>query len=158
MEWPGSPETVVRHREFTSLCADNQVCRDDCGRCAGTSAWVPGLGLLRKLVRSPTGPRQAPARPLQEALAHEAGLHRNQVSNLERARSNREPFISDPQLSTVYRLAVALNVPPAYLLPDINTLLPKQSPELTDGSRVERNYASASVKTRTGRPTRIRSS
>ncbi len=74
----------------------------------------------------------------QEALAHEAGLHRNQVSNLERARSNREPFISDPQLSTVYRLAVALNVPPAYLLPDINTLLPKQSPELTDGSRVER--------------------
>jgi len=66
-------------------------------------------------------------------LAHEAGLHRNQVSNLERARSNREPFISDPQLSTVYRLAV----PPAVLLPDVESMLPEQSPELTDGSRVE---------------------
>nr|WP_212763253.1 helix-turn-helix transcriptional regulator [Gordonia araii] len=74
----------------------------------------------------------------QEALAHKAGMHRNQVSNLERARSNREPFISDPQLSTVYRLAVALDVPPTYLLPDANGLLPEQSPELTDGSRVEK--------------------
>ncbi len=74
----------------------------------------------------------------QEALAHEAGLHRNQVSNLERARSNREPFISDPQLSTVYRLAVALGVPPSYLLPDTEAVLPEQSPELTDGSRVEK--------------------
>jgi len=74
----------------------------------------------------------------QEALAHETGLHRNQISNLERARSNREPYISDPQLSTVYRLAVALNVPPSLLLPDVGSLLPEQSPELTDGSRVER--------------------
>ena len=126
------------------------MCRNEC-----VGPWIGAPTQTRSLTDWSTSALRGLS---QEALAHEAGLHRNQVSNLERARSNREPFISDPQLSTVYRLAVALNVPPAYLLPDINTLLPKQSPELTDGSRVEGNYASASVKTRTGRPTRIRSS
>ncbi|MFT3899393.1 MAG: helix-turn-helix transcriptional regulator [Gordonia sp. (in: high G+C Gram-positive bacteria)] len=77
----------------------------------------------------------------QEALAHEAGMHRNQVSNLERARSNREPYISDPQLSTVYRLAVALRVPPSYLLPDLDGLLDEQSAEMTAGSAVEEMLA-----------------
>ncbi|WP_415040802.1 helix-turn-helix domain-containing protein [Gordonia sp. (in: high G+C Gram-positive bacteria)] len=73
----------------------------------------------------------------QEALANEAGMHRNQVSNLERARSNREPYVADPQLSTVYRLAIALKVPPGYLLPDLDVLLDEQSPEMTDESGVE---------------------
>lgn len=65
----------------------------------------------------------------QEELAERSGMHRNAVSNLERATSNRHPFISDPQLSTVYRLARALDVPPAWLLPDLNTALPTRSRE-----------------------------
>lgn len=55
----------------------------------------------------------------QEELAHRCGMHRNAVSNLERGTSNRDPYLSDPQLSTVYRLARALDVPPAYLIPDV---------------------------------------
>lgn len=55
----------------------------------------------------------------QEVLAERSGLHRNQISNLERGTSNRAPHVADPLLSTVYRLAGALGVPPAYLLPDL---------------------------------------
>ncbi|MCF8606796.1 helix-turn-helix domain-containing protein [Gordonia sp. HY442] len=55
----------------------------------------------------------------QEVLAERSGLHRNQISNLERGTSNRAPHVADPLLSTVYRLAGALDVPPAYLLPDL---------------------------------------
>lgn len=65
----------------------------------------------------------------QEELAHRSGMHRNAVSNLERATSNRVPNISDPQLSTVYRLARALDVPPLYLLPDVAAPLPPRSVE-----------------------------
>lgn len=65
----------------------------------------------------------------QEQLAFRSGMHRNQVSNLERGTSNRAPYVSDPHLSTVYRLARALEVPPAYLLPDIENLLERRSPE-----------------------------
>lgn len=57
------------------------------------------------------------------------GMHRNQISNLERNTSNREPFIADPQLSTVYRLALALNVAPALLMPDSHSLVKRRSPE-----------------------------
>lgn len=65
----------------------------------------------------------------QEQLAQRCGMHRNAVSNLERGTSNRSPYISDPQLSTVYRLAKALDVPPYILLPDIGALLLPRSPE-----------------------------
>lgn len=68
----------------------------------------------------------------QEELAHRSGMHRNAVSNLERATSNRPPNISDPQLSTVYRLARALDVPPVYLLPDVTAPLPARSREQED--------------------------
>nr|WP_238526292.1 helix-turn-helix transcriptional regulator [Gordonia neofelifaecis] len=53
----------------------------------------------------------------QEELAERCGLHRNAVSNLERATSNSASGIADPLLSTVYRLARALEVPPTYLMP-----------------------------------------
>ena len=65
----------------------------------------------------------------QERLAELAGMHRNQISNLERGTSNRTPYVSDPQLSTVYRLARALEVPAAYLLPDLRTPVPDSSIE-----------------------------
>ena len=65
----------------------------------------------------------------QEHLAERAGMHRNQISNLERGTSNREPYVSDPQMSTVYRLARALDVPAAFLLPDLRTLVPDRSTE-----------------------------
>lgn len=66
----------------------------------------------------------------QEELAHRCGMHRNAVSNLERGTSNRDPFISDPLLSTVYRLASALDVAPALLLPDLTATPPARSAEL----------------------------
>ena len=77
----------------------------------------------------------------QEELALRCGMHRNQISNLERNTSNREPRIADPQLSTVYRLARALEVPPAYLIPDLDVVVQKRSPEQATKaaeSRVER--------------------
>ncbi len=46
-----------------------------------------------------------------------AGVHLNQVSNIERNVSSRSKP-SDPHLSTLYRLAHALRVPPTLLLPD----------------------------------------
>lgn len=65
----------------------------------------------------------------QETLAELSGMHRNQISNLERGTSNREPRVADPLLSTVYRLASALEVPPAYLLPDIEAPVATASAE-----------------------------
>ncbi|GAA4752704.1 helix-turn-helix transcriptional regulator [Gordonia alkaliphila] len=80
----------------------------------------------------------------QEELAHRCGMHRNAVSNLERGTSNRAPHISDPQLSTVYRLARALDVPPMWLLPDVDKVLPARSREQASAmalSRVEAEVA-----------------
>ncbi|AUH69660.1 MULTISPECIES: helix-turn-helix domain-containing protein [Gordonia] len=57
----------------------------------------------------------------QEELAERCGLHRNAVSNLERATSNSASGIADPLMSTVYRLARALDVPPTYLMPGADT-------------------------------------
>lgn len=52
----------------------------------------------------------------QQALADIAEISRNQISNLERNRSTKRSM-SDPALSTVYKLALALEIPPALLLP-----------------------------------------
>lgn len=52
----------------------------------------------------------------QRALADIARISRNQVYNIERNTNGRHS-VADPQLSTVYRLALALQVPPASLLP-----------------------------------------
>lgn len=52
----------------------------------------------------------------QEQLAELSGISRNQVSNLER-NENSSGRTADPALSTVYRLAWALEVPPVVLLP-----------------------------------------
>ncbi|ALG84028.1 helix-turn-helix domain-containing protein [Gordonia phthalatica] len=57
----------------------------------------------------------------QEQVAERSGLHRNAVSNLERAVSNSKSGLANPELSTVYRLARALDVPPVYLIPGANT-------------------------------------
>lgn len=52
----------------------------------------------------------------QLRLAELAGVSRNLVSNLER-NENAKHAPTDPVLSTIYRLAQALDVPPAALLP-----------------------------------------
>ncbi len=72
----------------------------------------------------------------QEEVANRSGMHRNQVSNLERNHSNRDPYIADPQLSTIYRLALALSVPPAWLLPDIDRPVQRRSPEQASNKAV----------------------
>ncbi|MBC3185933.1 helix-turn-helix transcriptional regulator [Corynebacterium sp. zg-331] len=54
----------------------------------------------------------------QQDLSDLAGISRNQVSNLER-NENTSAKSSDPVLSTVYKLARALQVPPAVLLPGV---------------------------------------
>ncbi|MCZ9293950.1 helix-turn-helix domain-containing protein [Corynebacterium meitnerae] len=54
----------------------------------------------------------------QKRLATVAGLSRTVVSNLERNQHTGSRS-SDPTLSTVYRLAYALRVPPAMLLPGV---------------------------------------
>lgn len=55
----------------------------------------------------------------QGRLAALAGLSRNAVSNLER-NENTPTRCADPVLSTVYRLAYALQVPPMVLLPEVS--------------------------------------
>ncbi|ALC05153.1 transcriptional regulator [Corynebacterium deserti GIMN1.010] len=52
----------------------------------------------------------------QEELAELSGIARNTISNLERNENNRGTSV-DPQLSTVYKLAQALDVPPVALMP-----------------------------------------
>ncbi|WP_248488613.1 helix-turn-helix domain-containing protein [Tsukamurella sp. PLM1] len=64
----------------------------------------------------------------QEKLAELAGIHRNQVSNIERNVSSNDG-VSDPHMSTVYRLAAALDVPPSMLLPDLDRRVLSRSPE-----------------------------
>jgi transcriptional regulator with XRE-family HTH domain len=49
----------------------------------------------------------------QEALGHACGLHRTEISLLERAKR-------DPRLSTIIRLAHALELRPAALLDGID--------------------------------------
>ncbi|WP_246388853.1 helix-turn-helix domain-containing protein [Corynebacterium incognita] len=52
----------------------------------------------------------------QRELAELSGLSRTHISNLER-NDNNARTVADPQLSTLYRLAAALDVAPAVLLP-----------------------------------------
>lgn len=54
----------------------------------------------------------------QEKLAERSGMHRNQISNLERNTSREVKSSADPHLSTIYELARALDVAPEVLLPD----------------------------------------
>lgn len=53
----------------------------------------------------------------QQALAEIAGMSRTQICNLER-NENNSGTSADPALSTVYKLALALEVPPSLLLPE----------------------------------------
>lgn len=64
----------------------------------------------------------------QEKLAELAGLHRNQISNIERNVSSNDG-VSDPHMSTMYRLAAALQVHPALLMPDLDRQVANRSPE-----------------------------
>jgi len=52
----------------------------------------------------------------QAKLGQLCGMSRNQISNLERNDNNAKNS-ADPTLSTVYKLAQALYIPPALLLP-----------------------------------------
>lgn len=52
----------------------------------------------------------------QDQLAALTGLTRNTISNIERNLGN-SGTAGDPRMSTVYRLARALDIPPAVLLP-----------------------------------------
>ncbi|MFT4124881.1 MAG: helix-turn-helix transcriptional regulator [Gordonia sp. (in: high G+C Gram-positive bacteria)] len=74
----------------------------------------------------------------QEQVAERCGMHRNQISNLERNTSNREPFIADPVLSTVFRLARALEVAPRLLIPDLDIPVQRRSPEQSSRAAVSR--------------------
>lgn len=68
----------------------------------------------------------------QERLGQLAGMHRNQISNIERNVSSQEHKFSDPHLSTVYKLARALDVHPTLLLPDGDRRVATRSPEQED--------------------------
>ncbi|AJE66712.1 MULTISPECIES: helix-turn-helix domain-containing protein [Corynebacterium] len=52
----------------------------------------------------------------QEELADLSGVSRNTISNYERNENNKGNAV-DPQLSNIYRLAQALDVPPIALMP-----------------------------------------
>ncbi|WP_080796319.1 helix-turn-helix domain-containing protein [Corynebacterium pacaense] len=54
----------------------------------------------------------------QEGLAELSKVSRNTISNLERNENNNGAPI-DPVMTTIYRLARALNVPPAALFPAV---------------------------------------
>lgn len=57
----------------------------------------------------------------QARLAQLSGLSRNLISNLERNESGAKA--ADPVLSTVYKLAQILYVPPGVLLPGVNEVI-----------------------------------
>lgn len=73
------------------------------------ASYALSLGNRVRMVRQMRGLTQA-------RLAELAGVSRSLVSNLERNDYNGARA-ADPTLSTVYRLAGALHVPPAVLLP-----------------------------------------
>ena len=64
----------------------------------------------------------------QEELAELSGVHRNQISNIERNVS-RDDGSSDPHLSMIFRLARALNVSPNLLIPNVDNPVASKSGE-----------------------------
>jgi transcriptional regulator with XRE-family HTH domain len=59
----------------------------------------------------------------QEELAHQAGLHVNAVSLLERGKRS-------PSLETVFRIAIALKKRPAELVAEVESLFPVERIDL----------------------------
>lgn len=90
------------------------------------ASYALGLGNRVRMMRMMRGLTQV-------RLAEIAGLSRSLVSNLERNDYNGSRA-ADPTLSTVYRLAGALYVPPAVLLPGAGHVVGRQvmAPELID--------------------------
>lgn len=64
----------------------------------------------------------------QEQLAELSGVHRNQISNIERNVS-RDDGSADPHLSMIFRLARALNVSPNLLIPNVDNPVASKSGE-----------------------------
>lgn len=88
------------------------------------SQWKPyalDLGQRVRLLRMMRG-------LTQKRLAEISGISRTQISNLERNEYNGSK-VADPQVSTVYRLAAALYVPPAALLPGAGVIYDGNYPE-----------------------------
>lgn len=73
----------------------------------------------------------------QEQVAERTGMHRNQMSNMERNVSSGERF-ADPHLSTIFRLAMALDVPPEFLIPDLGAKVRRRSPEQASAASMSR--------------------
>lgn len=90
------------------------------------ASYALGLGSRVRITRNMRGLTQA-------RLAELAGVSRSLVSNLERNDYNGSRA-ADPTVSTVYRLASALQVPPATLLPGVGEQVagPYSGPELGD--------------------------
>lgn len=99
------------------------------------ASYALGLGSRVRITRNMRGLTQA-------RLAELAGVSRSLVSNLERNNYNGSRA-ADPTVSTVYRLASALQVPPATLLPGVGEQVagPYSGPEL--GGEVELEAALA---------------
>lgn len=120
----------TRHTVCTLCCADFPAALRHRCRVAGTGdelEWPTfGYSFSRRL-RLIRNRRNLS----QEQLAHRSGLHRNQVSNLERNISGAEGA-ADPHMSTVYRLARVLDVPPVMLIPDADAPVEKRSGETAD--------------------------
>ncbi|QYH20173.1 helix-turn-helix transcriptional regulator [Corynebacterium aquatimens] len=91
------------------------------------ASYALGLGHRVRVMRVMRGLTQA-------RLAELAGVSRTLISNMERNEYNGLKC-ADPTLSTVYRLAAALYVPPAVLLPGAGDLVerPFAGPELGSG-------------------------
>ena len=70
---------------------------------------------------------RARRRMSQQALAEISGVSRSQISNLERT-DKALPLRADPQLSTMFKLAFALEVPPSALLSDAEHMLDEVTP------------------------------
>lgn len=74
------------------------------------TAYAREIGLRVRTVREVRG-------LTQENLAHAAGISRNQVQNLERNRTSAPGQPANPTVETLFRIAWALDVAPAALLP-----------------------------------------